>query len=166
MLKTEILTPIVKLQERVIFKLFVLMGQDFLLGHLDTFIGMLLVVMCFLFIIMLVVQLLLLPKLMVDYFYFFFFFFHILFNFNFVIALKSLYYSTKGRHWKNNDNWLSGSTGCDWFGVHCENNVVTQVFVFSFLFFSLFFSFLFFSFLLFSFCFVIILRIKNLIFFV
>mmetsp|Transcript_35350 Transcript_35350/g.40922 ORF Transcript_35350/g.40922 Transcript_35350/m.40922 type:complete len:463 (-) Transcript_35350:79-1467(-) len=33
--------------------------------------------------------------------------------------LESFYYACDGYHWWNNDNWISGTTICDWEGITC-----------------------------------------------
>ncbi|PRP85977.1 hypothetical protein PROFUN_06099 [Planoprotostelium fungivorum] len=34
-------------------------------------------------------------------------------------ALKDLYQSTGGAHWKNNTGWMSDSSYCEWYGIYC-----------------------------------------------
>ena len=36
-------------------------------------------------------------------------------------ALTALYNKTGGSDWGNNDNWLEGEDGCDWYGVTCDD---------------------------------------------
>ena len=35
-------------------------------------------------------------------------------------VLATLYFSTLGDSWNENDNWLSGTNECDWFNVFCD----------------------------------------------
>jgi hypothetical protein len=42
-------------------------------------------------------------------------------------ALVALYDSTDGDNWTNNDGWKTTDTPCSWFGVYCENGVVTAI---------------------------------------
>ena len=36
-------------------------------------------------------------------------------------ALRALYNSTDGPHWKENAGWLNASLGhCEWWGVNCD----------------------------------------------
>ena len=42
-------------------------------------------------------------------------------------ALVSFYDSTEGSNWTNNDNWLITDTPCNWFGISCENDHVTEI---------------------------------------
>jgi len=42
-------------------------------------------------------------------------------------ALVALYDSTDGDNWTNNEGWNVTSTPCSWYGVSCENGVVTTI---------------------------------------
>lgn len=43
-------------------------------------------------------------------------------------ALATLYYSTNGNSWKNNEGWLEPVDECTWAGVTCDDfNVVTEL---------------------------------------
>jgi Leucine-rich repeat (LRR) protein len=42
-------------------------------------------------------------------------------------SLLQLYRSTDGANWKYNDGWNVTNTPCSWFGVTCEENVVTAI---------------------------------------
>lgn len=41
-------------------------------------------------------------------------------------ALAALYYSMGGPNWKNNTNWLTSTSYCQWYGVNC-NRLETEV---------------------------------------
>lgn len=42
-------------------------------------------------------------------------------------SLLTLYYSTQGDNWTNKARWLSGQQECNWAGIDCVNNLVTNV---------------------------------------
>eukprot|EP00526_Cylindrotheca_closterium_P005942 CAMPEP_0113627582 /NCGR_PEP_ID=MMETSP0017_2-20120614/14288_1 /TAXON_ID=2856 /ORGANISM="Cylindrotheca closterium" /LENGTH=569 /DNA_ID=CAMNT_0000537849 /DNA_START=5 /DNA_END=1714 /DNA_ORIENTATION=- /assembly_acc=CAM_ASM_000147 len=42
-------------------------------------------------------------------------------------SLLTLYYSTKGENWTNNARWLTGQQECNWDGIDCVNNLVTNI---------------------------------------
>jgi hypothetical protein len=43
-------------------------------------------------------------------------------------ALVSLYETTDGDHWTNNDGWLQTSTPCtDWNGIACNGGFITEL---------------------------------------
>jgi Leucine-rich repeat (LRR) protein/sugar lactone lactonase YvrE len=42
-------------------------------------------------------------------------------------TLVALYDSTNGDNWTNNTGWKLGNTPCSWFGVTCDNGVVTEI---------------------------------------
>jgi len=42
-------------------------------------------------------------------------------------ALVALYDSTDGDNWTNNAGWKTTNTPCSWYGVTCENGVVTFI---------------------------------------
>jgi len=42
-------------------------------------------------------------------------------------ALLDFYYNTDGPYWKNNKGWNETNTPCDWFGVSCEADNVTEL---------------------------------------
>lgn len=42
-------------------------------------------------------------------------------------ALLTLYFSTKGDNWTSKARWLSGEQECNWHGVDCVGNVVTNL---------------------------------------
>jgi hypothetical protein len=46
--------------------------------------------------------------------------------------LLQLYHSTDGTNWKYNDGWNITNTPCNWYGITCKNNSVTEI-VFDFL---------------------------------
>jgi len=43
-------------------------------------------------------------------------------------SLAVLYYSTRGEHWDNNDNWLSTEGYCKWHGIQClgKDTIIEQ----------------------------------------
>lgn len=43
------------------------------------------------------------------------------------VGLESLFYETRGQSWLNKSEWLIKSSPCDWFGIGCEGNEVTQL---------------------------------------
>ena len=42
-------------------------------------------------------------------------------------ALATIYFSTDGEDWENNDRWLSGSDECNWYGIECSGGEVTDI---------------------------------------
>lgn len=42
-------------------------------------------------------------------------------------ALVTLYNSTDGESWSNNDNWLMSSTPCGWYGIDCFGGHVDEL---------------------------------------
>lgn len=47
-----------------------------------------------------------------------------------VQALTEFYYSTNGTAWFNNANWLQGDPCFQlWFGIHCFNNAISEMYV-------------------------------------
>jgi hypothetical protein len=42
-------------------------------------------------------------------------------------AAATLYYSTGGSSWLNQDGWMSGADECSWFGVECVDGAVSTI---------------------------------------
>jgi hypothetical protein len=40
-------------------------------------------------------------------------------------VLIDLFNSTDGMHWSNSNGWGSTSSVCVWFGVTCDNDIIT-----------------------------------------
>jgi len=43
------------------------------------------------------------------------------------VELEMFYKSTGGEHWFNNDGWLDDEGHCNWFGVTCNDGLVTEI---------------------------------------
>jgi len=41
-------------------------------------------------------------------------------------GLATLYFSTDGNGWTNNQNWLGATTECNWFGIVCNDGVLAS----------------------------------------
>ncbi|MEM8484056.1 MAG: T9SS type A sorting domain-containing protein [Bacteroidota bacterium] len=42
-------------------------------------------------------------------------------------GLESFYFDTRGYAWENNAGWLVHDSPCDWFGIGCENDNITEL---------------------------------------
>lgn len=42
-------------------------------------------------------------------------------------VLGSLFFSTNGGNWTNSTNWMSGVSECEWFGITCDGEFVSEI---------------------------------------